>query len=250
MGKSHKEPKLPVRQLVILCMCFKAVDRCGMVTDPTRTAICRFAEPVALTSVFPYLPEMIESFDVPKNEVAKWAGILSAIFSVSQCLTAIGWGRASDRFGRKYVILLGLFCTMNASLLFGFSRNLAWAIVARILAGASNGTVGIIRTTVAEMVPEKSLQPRAFSVMPLVWTIGSIFGPILGGALAKPATRYPGIFGSDGFFSRYPFALPNLVACTLFLVGLSAGVLFLKVSPSDPLATSWYELNSLFCRRR
>lgn len=27
---------------------------------------------VALTSVFPYLPEMIESFDVPPDEVAKW----------------------------------------------------------------------------------------------------------------------------------------------------------------------------------
>lgn len=35
---------------------------------------------------------------------------------------------------------------------------------------------GIIRTVVAEMVPQKVLQPRAFSIMPLVWTIGSILG--------------------------------------------------------------------------
>ena len=27
---------------------------------------------VALTGVFPYLPQMIESFGVPTNEVAKW----------------------------------------------------------------------------------------------------------------------------------------------------------------------------------
>ncbi|MCJ1476324.1 hypothetical protein MMC13_004990 [Lambiella insularis] len=209
MGKPQKEPKLPVKQLLVL-------------------SVCRGAEPVALTSVFPYLPEMIESFNIPKNQIGKWAGITSAIFSLSQCLTAIAWGRASDRFGRKPVILLGLFCTMNASLLFGFSRSLPWALVARALAGASNGTVGIIRTTVAEMIPQKILQPRAFSVMPLVWTIGSIFGPILGGALAKPSSRYPGIFGSDGFFTKFPFLLPNIVACALFVIGLSTGVLFLK----------------------
>ncbi|MCJ1382961.1 hypothetical protein MMC17_006074 [Xylographa soralifera] len=171
---------------------------------------------------------MIESFNVPKNKIAKWAGITSAVFSLAQCITAIGWGRASDRFGRKPIILLGLFCTMNASLLFGFSRSLAWAIAARAFAGASNGTVGIIRTTVAEMVPQKILQPRAFSVMPLVWTIGSIFGPILGGALAKPASRYPEIFGTKGFFIDFPFALPNMVASALFVIGLSTGLLFLK----------------------
>ncbi|MCJ1421062.1 hypothetical protein MMC32_007424 [Xylographa parallela] len=209
MGRAHKEPKLPVKQLLIL-------------------SICRFAEPVALTSVFPYLPEMIESFNVPKNQIAKWAGITSAVFSLAQCMTAIAWGRASDRFGRKPIILLGLSCTMMASLLFGFSRSLAWAITARAFAGASNGTVGIIRTTVAEMVPQKILQPRAFSVMPLVWTIGSIFGPIIGGALAKPATRYPGIFGTEGFFTEFPFALPNMMASALMVIGVSTGLLFLK----------------------
>ena len=117
---------------------------------------------------------MIESFDVPKNKVAKWAGITSAVFSLSQCTTGVAWGRASDRFGRKPIILLGMTCTMLSSLFFGFSRSLPAAIVARSLAGASNGNVGIMRTTVAEMVPWKELQPRAFSVMPLIWTIGSL----------------------------------------------------------------------------
>lgn len=75
-------------------------------------AICRFAEPLALTSVYPYLPEMIESFGVERKNVAKWAGITSAVFSIAQCLTAILWGRASDKFGRKPSILCGLTLTM------------------------------------------------------------------------------------------------------------------------------------------
>jgi MFS family permease len=209
--KTASGPRLPVAQLTIL-------------------SLCRFAEPVALTGVFPYLPEMIESFNVPPNEVAKWAGILSAVFSVSQCLTAISWGRASDKFGRKPVILTAMACAMTSSLLFGFSKSLGWAIVARAMSGASNGNVGILRTTVAEIVPQKSLQPRAFSTLPLVWQIGSILGPILGGALASPATKLPGIFGKSTFLKTFPFALPNLVNGVIFTCGLVVGILFLRES--------------------
>ena len=184
------------------------------------------AASVELTHVMQ--PEMIESFHIPKDEVAKWAGLTSAVFSLSQCLTGIPWGRFSDQYGRKPVIMLGLCCTMVTSILFGFSQNLIWAICARALAGAGNGNVGIIRTTVAEMVPQKELQPRAFSIMPLVWTIGSILGPAFGGALANPAARHPNSFGHIRFFQKFPFALPNLVGSVFFLIGLSTGILFLR----------------------
>ncbi|KAL9579900.1 MAG: hypothetical protein Q9212_004817 [Teloschistes hypoglaucus] len=207
MAKPGKVPKLPVQQLIIL-------------------ASCRLADPISFSSVFPYLPEMIEGFHVPKNEVGRWAGITSAVFSLSQAITGVFWGRASDRFGRKPVILVGMICVMSSGLLFGFSKNLPMAIVARSLAGASNGNVGILRTTVAEMVPQRELQPKAFSVMPLMWTIGSIFGPGFGGALANPAARYQ-VF-DNGFFREFPFALPNIVACLFFFVGLISGALFLK----------------------
>ncbi|MCJ1269927.1 hypothetical protein MMC22_009820 [Lobaria immixta] len=211
MEDSKRRPKLPMKQILTL-------------------AICRIAEPIALTSVFPYLPEMIESFNVPKNNVAKWAGIASASFSLSQAVTGILWGRASDRWGRKPTILLAVICAMFSSLLFGFSNSLAMAIVARSLAGATNGNVGTYRTVVAEMIPEKELQPRAFSIMPLVFTMGSIFGPALGGALANPAANYPSIFGNSAFFKRYPYALPNIALSVIFMIGLTTGTLFLKES--------------------
>lgn len=172
---------------------------------------------------------MIESFNVPKNRVAYWAGVTSAVFSLSQCLTGIVWGRASDNFGRKPAILAGIFCTMITSVFWGFSSSLQWAIVARAFAGLGSGSVGIIRTTVAEMVPQRELQPRAFSIMPLIWTIGSIFGPAFGGALVHPAERHPKLFGNIRFLKQYPFALPNLLACVFFLIGLVTGILFLKV---------------------
>lgn len=83
---------------------------------------------------------------------------------------------------------------------------------------------------VAEMVPQKELQPRAFSIMPLVWSLGSIFGPSFGGFLAKPAQNFPDLFGKNKFLLKFPFALPNLVASALFTIGIATGFLFLRVS--------------------
>jgi MFS family permease len=83
---------------------------------------------------------------------------------------------------------------------------------------------------VAEMVPQKELQPRAFSVMPLVWNLGSIFGPSFGGFFAKPAENLPGLFGDSKFLMKFPFALPNIVASAFFFIGISTGILFLKVN--------------------
>ncbi|KEQ97893.1 hypothetical protein AUEXF2481DRAFT_553934 [Aureobasidium subglaciale EXF-2481] len=210
-NKKQPERRLPVQQMCVL-------------------ALARIAEPIAFTSVLPYLPEMIESLGVPEAEVARWAGICVSMFPLAQFLTAVSWGRASDRYGRKPVILLSLTCTMITSLLWGFSSSLGMAIAIRALAGAANGTVGIIRTAVAEMVPYKELQPRAFSVMPLVWNIGSIFGPTLGGALANPYHVKPGELLSDHprLFERFPYALPNMLAVILFVTGITIGTLFLE----------------------
>lgn len=209
VSKTKDGPKLPKQQLAIL-------------------AVARFAEPLAATSIYPYLPEMIKSFGVPKNEVAKWAGFTGSIFSVAQSMAAVPWGRASDRFGRKPIILIGLTSTMICFIIWGVSTSLTMAIIVRFIMGAGNGNVGILRTMVAEMVPEKELQPKAFSLMPLVWSIGSVFGPAFGGFFAQPAEQYPSLFGNIAFFKKYPFALPNILAGVIFFISFMTGLLFLK----------------------
>ncbi|XXH03016.1 inosine-5'-monophosphate dehydrogenase [Hypoxylon texense] len=171
---------------------------------------------------------MIASFGVERKEVAKWAGVTSSVFSLAQSLTAVPWGRASDRFGRKPVIMIGLLCTMICFLIWGMSTSLTMAITVRAIQGASNGNVGIIRTMVAEMVTERELQPVAFSVMPLVWSVGSVFGPAFGGLFAKPADQWPGVFGNSTFFKKFPFAFPNMIGAVFFLISLTTGVLFLR----------------------
>lgn len=91
---------------------------------------------------------------------------------------------------------------------------------------------------VAEMVPEKELQPVAFSLMPLVWSLGSIFGPAFGGLFAKPAQQFPALFGGVPFWEKYQFFLPNLLACVIFLFSIATAALFLKVSTPKPSRTT------------
>lgn len=170
----------------------------------------------------------MERFGVPENEIARWAGLTSAIFSICQAFTGLIWGAASDHYGRKPIILLGLFNTMWTMLLWGFSTNLPMAMAARALQGLGNGNVGILRTTVAELCPWKELQPRAFSVMPLVYTIGAIFGPTLGGALSNPLRIDPRKPRGDAFLERFPYCLPNIVAAVFFSIGIVVGFLFLQ----------------------
>ncbi|KAH7406449.1 major facilitator superfamily domain-containing protein [Phaeosphaeria sp. MPI-PUGE-AT-0046c] len=203
------ERKLPVRQLVIL-------------------AICRFAEPIALTSVYPYVPEMMESFGVPENDIARWAGITSAIFCICQACTGLLWGAASDKYGRKPILLLGLGNTMWTMMLWGTSTSLTQALIARGLEGLGNGNVGILRTTVAEMCPWKELQPLAFSVMPMVWTVGAVIGPSLGGLLSNPLGVDPKQPRGSAFLERFPYVLPNIVASSFFAIGIITGWLFLR----------------------
>jgi MFS family permease len=184
-----------------------------------------------MTSILPYLPEMIRSFGVPRNDVGRWSGVCMSVFSISQSFCGIPWGALSDAVGRKPTIVFGLFSTMVVFVLWGLCRDLRAAIAVRILGGVSNGNVGIIRTMVAEMVPWKELQPKAFSIMPMVWGTGSVLGPMMGGFFANPAGRWPGYFGTpdgDGFWERYPYALPSFVAAAVFLGSLVSAIFFLE----------------------
>ncbi|KAK0514687.1 hypothetical protein JMJ35_003304 [Cladonia borealis] len=205
-----------------------------MVPFPRRQlfilALCRICEPIAFMSIFPYVYYMILSFDITTNptQVATYAGMVTSAFAFAEFSSGVAWGRISDKVGRKPVLLGGLAGTALSTLVFGFAPRLEIAVLGRALGGLLNGNMGVLQTTIAEIVTVKEHQPRAYSIMPFVWCLGSIVGPALGGALAQPCDNYPTVFPRGTIFDHYPFLLPNLVCAAVLAVGVLIGILFLE----------------------
>ncbi|PQE04960.1 hypothetical protein CJF30_00004762 [Rutstroemia sp. NJR-2017a BBW] len=187
----------------------------------------RLSEPLVQTSLRSYLFYQLKSFDksLPDSVIASQAGILQGSFAAAQLCTAMLWGRFSDRGGRKRVLLIGLSGTAFSCLGFGFAQSFWQAMIFRMIGGALNGNVGVMRTMISEIVREKKYQSRAFLLLPMCSNVGQIIGPILGGLLADPAGSYPSLFGGIKWLEKYPYAAPNLLSA-IFLTSACLMVIF------------------------
>ena len=81
---------------------------------------------------------------------------------------------------------------------------------------------------VTELVKKPEHEPKAYSIMPFVWTLGCIIGPSIGGLLANPAKAYPDTFSKHSFFGKHPWALPNLVCTSFMIISILAGYFVLE----------------------
>lgn len=81
---------------------------------------------------------------------------------------------------------------------------------------------------------EANLGPaRAYTIMPLVWCLGSIVGPIIGGNLARPCRNMPSLFPTGTIWEKYPYLLPNLFSAATCVFGVVVGILFLEETHAD-----------------
>ncbi|KFA60228.1 hypothetical protein S40285_07729 [Stachybotrys chlorohalonatus IBT 40285] len=197
-------------------------------------AIVRLAEPIALTSIFPYAWALIKRFEVGDDQDASfYAGLLISSFSLAEAVMGMYWGGLSDRIGRKPVLMIGCVGTMLSMVVVGFASNIWIALAGRAFGGLLNGNVGVIQTMVGELVTKPEHEPRAFSVMPFVWSVGTIIGPCIGGTFADPHVSWPTLFPKDGLFDRFPYLLPNLLCAALLLVSIVLGFVLLDETHPD-----------------
>ncbi|KAK3704904.1 hypothetical protein LTR37_013595 [Vermiconidia calcicola] len=190
---------------------------------------------LAFMSIFPYIYYMIESFHVTDDDkrIALYAGMVTSAFALAEAMSSSIWGRLSDKYGRKIILLSGLAGTGISMLVFGFAQNLQTALLARALGGLLNGNIGVLQTTVAEVVKVEAHQGVAFALMPTIWCFGAVIGSVLGGGLADPVRNYPDVFQPGGILDRFPYLLPNLVCATVVVIGIVVGILFLEETHED-----------------
>jgi MFS family permease len=211
-------------------------------------ALCRLSSPLSNACLIPYLYFLVKSIildpehpSAPQH-ISRLTGLLVAAFPIGQMMTSMLWGRLSDTYGRKPVILLGLAMSVVANLAFGFSRTIAMLVFWRVVAGMANGIVGVMRTMTAEIVKERKHQPRAFLAPPVVFNSGRVIALAVGGCLADPVNNLSYLFGVRGLFNisrdpkgvrwalDYPYALPALFNGVVLTTCLVAASLWLRES--------------------
>jgi len=160
------------------------------------------------------------------SDIAYYAGFHAASFSFAQFFTSLFWGWLSDKFGRKQVLLVGLFGNAVCMISFGFAKTYKVALISRIFSGALNGNLGVVKSSIAEVTDETN-SARAFGLFNITWAMGSLLGPVLGGFLANPATSMPFIFKSCTFLVSYPYFLPPFVSSLVSLCGFVFSLFFL-----------------------
>ncbi|EPB87675.1 hypothetical protein HMPREF1544_05558 [Mucor circinelloides 1006PhL] len=205
-------------------------------------SILLFSEPLTSTILFPFIYFMIKDFHLSddEKEIGAYAGWITSVFFIAQFCTAIMWGRVSDRYGRRPVLLTGLIGNTISSCMFGLSKSLWWAIGARALCGIMNGNSGVARSMVSE-ITDNTNKAKAFSIFGFCWGAGMIAGPALGGYLAKPVEQFPGLFGGSVFLTKYPYFLPCFVSSCGSMIGFIIGYFYLKESNPNVLADRKWE---------
>ncbi|KAI1552037.1 AraJ, Arabinose efflux permease [Pyrenophora tritici-repentis] len=188
-------------------------------------ALVRVAEPIALTSILPYAWKLVSNFHIGTETNAPFfAGLLISAFSLAEACSGMYWGG-----------------TMSSLLLVGFAPNFWVALAGRIIGGALNGNIGVIQTMVGELVKRPEHEPKAYAVMPFVWSIGTIIGPSIGGYFAEPALNFPSVFSPTGLFAKFPYLLPNLICASLLLLSILMAYFLLEETHPDKQPRGYLE---------
>jgi len=155
-----------------------------------------FIDILAIGIIIPVLPELVKQFVGNNNSMAGWyVGIIGATYSLMQFFCAPVLGALSDRFGRRPIILGSLFGLGVDFIITGFAPSLGWLFLGRIIAGIMGGSFSTSNAYIADIsTPEN--RARNFGLVGMMFGLGFIIGPALGGWLGGFSLRLPFFFAA------------------------------------------------------
>ncbi|XXH03063.1 hypothetical protein Hte_009453 [Hypoxylon texense] len=148
-------------------------------------ALCSalFLAALDVTIITTAIPTITEQFQSPQGYT--WIG---AAYLLANSATVPSWGKVSDIWGRKPVLLAAVATFWIGSLICALSVNIGMLIAARAIQGVGGGgIVVLVNICVGDLF---SMRKRGmyYAFFGMVWAVASAIGPILGGVFTSKVT--------------------------------------------------------------
>ncbi|TXM89316.1 MFS transporter, partial [Methylobacterium sp. WL122] len=106
-----------------------------------------------------------------------------ASFLLTQTATTVVFGKLSDLYGRRPVLLFGIAVFLAGSLLCGFAWSMPSLILFRLVQGVGAGAIQPVSMTVVGDLYSARERGRVQGYLASVWGVSSVAGPLAGGLI-------------------------------------------------------------------
>lgn len=125
-------------------------------------------------------------------------GLALGVYGLTQAVLQVPYGWASDRWGRKPAIAIGLAVFALGSFVAAWAPDIAWTIAGRTLQGA--GAISAAVIALAADLTRDEVRTRAMAAIGM--TIGATFAvSLVAGPLLESRIGVPGIFAATGLLA-------------------------------------------------
>jgi DHA1 family tetracycline resistance protein-like MFS transporter len=163
--------------------------------------------------LIPLVPYMAVRFGLTPAFITPILGV----YSLCQLLAAPLWGRLSDRYGRRPILIASLSGACASYLLLGFAHSTLGLVVARVIAGLMAGNIAAAFAYASDVSTDAD-RAKSMGVVGAAIGVGFMLGPAIGGLLAGDDLR-------SASFTR-----PAIVASALSLIAIGLVVYLLPES--------------------
>ena len=155
-----------------------------------------FSVGVGYGAILPLVPALLrELLPTASREAASFhTGALAAVYMMAVVALAPLWGRLSDRYGRRRILLLGMAGYALASIALAWADSMMQTYALRFAAGASAGAVLPAVLATASELEDVERRASRLAWLGAASLLGYLVGPALSGAidaLLQPDTEWP-----------------------------------------------------------
>jgi MFS transporter, DHA1 family, multidrug resistance protein len=134
---------------------------------------------LATNILLPSLPQMAVSLKVSSAAVTSAITIFLAVFAVGQLVV----GPISDRYGRRWPVLIGFAVFFAGSIWCALANDLPSLLVGRVIQAAGACATSVLSRAIARDMFSGAALARAMALIMIAMAAAPGFSPLLGGAL-------------------------------------------------------------------